>query len=197
MGGSGLTWERSGDGKTCGSDRPKTAIINFVSCSLFGAGLAQWSIGDWNRMINQQAQTEGDEGSERTAVQRLLGLAEGARLFRAGDGRLFARVSVGNRVEVYALRSGAFRDWLIGGHFREFGELPPAEAIRRVIGALEAFARFGGGAPQVFIRVGSNSAKEGAAYYIDLGDVTSGGMGRRHRLVGLQQQSYGRERHAN
>jgi hypothetical protein len=123
-------------------------------------------------MINQQAQTEVDDGSERTAVQRLLGLAEGARVFRAGDGRLFARVPVGKRVEVYCLRSGAFRDWLIGAHFREFGELPPAEAIRRVIGALEAFARFGSGPPQVFIRVGGNCNKQGAAYYIDLGDVT-------------------------
>ena len=127
-------------------------------------------------MSNQVADTEGDEqndnGSERTAVQRLLRLAEGVRLFRADDGRLFARVPVGHRVEVHGLRSGAFRDWLIGEHFQEFGVLPPDGAIRRVIGALEAFARFGSGAPQVFIRVGGNSEMQEAGYYIDLGDVT-------------------------
>ncbi len=123
-------------------------------------------------MINEQGHIDDDDGSERTAVQRLLRLAEEARVFRAGDGRLFARVPVGRRVEVYCLRSGAFRDWLIGAHFREFGELPPAEAVRRVIGALEAFARFGSGPPQVFIRVGGNCDKQGAGYWLDLGDVT-------------------------
>ena len=141
-----------------------------------GARVAYGSNGDGNRMNNQVANTEGeercDDGSERTAVQRLLRLAEGVRLFRADDGRLFARVPVGHRVEVYGLRSGAFRDWLIGGHFQEFGALPPEGAIRRVIGALEAFVRFGSGAPQVFIRVGGNSEEQGAGYYIDLGDVT-------------------------
>ena len=86
----------------------------------------------------------------------------GARGCFAGDGRLFARVPVENRSEVYGLKSGAFRDWLIGGHFRECGALPRDGAIRRVLGALEAFARFGGGAPSVFIRVGGDRKSDGS-----------------------------------
>ena len=63
-------------------------------------------------MIEQPVNGEGGDrsvdGSERAAIERLLRLARSARLFRAGDGRLFARVPVENRSEVYALRSGAF-----------------------------------------------------------------------------------------
>ena len=119
---------------------------------------------------NGETGERGNDGGERAAIERLLRLARSARLFRAGDGRLFARVPVEQRSEVYGLKSGAFRDWLIGGHFRECGALPGDGAVRRVIGALEAFARFGGGAPAVFIRVAGNRESDGSTYYIDLGD---------------------------
>jgi hypothetical protein len=149
--------------------------LSAVSCRC-----GQWRLGlfrvngGWNTMVEQPAHDErGDrnvELGERAAVQRLLRLAGTARLFRAGDGRMFARVPIENRSETYGLKSGAFRDWLIGGHFRECGELPSESAIRRVIGAVEAFARFGGGGPSVFIRVGGDGRNEGSVYYIDLGD---------------------------
>jgi hypothetical protein len=134
------------------------------------------SIGGWKTMDGEPADVgNGDHAvdrSERAAVERLLRLGGKARFFRAEDGRLFARVPVENRSEVFALKSGAFRDWLIGGHYRECGALPSDGAIRRVIGALEAFARFDGGKPSLFIRVGSDRAKEGAGYYLDLGDAS-------------------------
>ena len=38
--------------------------------------------------------------------------------------------------------------------------------------ALEAFARFEGGKPSLFIRVGFDRAKEGERYYIDLGNAS-------------------------
>ena len=125
-------------------------------------------------MIEQPGNGEGGDkcvdGGERAAIERLLRLGQSARLFRAGDGRLFARVPVENRSEVHALKSGAFRDWLIGGHFRDCGVLPPDGAVRRVIAALEAFARFGDGAPPVFIRVAGDGTRDGTTSYFDLGD---------------------------
>ena len=39
-----------------------------------------------------------------------------------------------------------------------------------MIGALEAFARFGDGAPPVFIRVAGDGKRDGATSYFDLGD---------------------------
>ena len=62
-------------------------------------------------------------------------LRSAAQFFRSTDGRLFARVPVENRSEVYELRSGAFRDWLIGGYFRECQKLPTNNSVRRVLGA--------------------------------------------------------------
>ena len=105
-------------------------------------------------------------------VERLMRLAERAQFFRSTDGRLFARVPVENRSEVYELRSGAFRDWLIGGYFRECQKLPSNDAVRRVLGALEAFARFDGGTPSIFVRVGSGGGggTSDPIYYVDLGD---------------------------
>ena len=111
-----------------------------------------------------------DNVEAKGSLQVLLRLASGARFFRSSDGRLFAQVPVGSRHEIYGLKSTAFRDWLIAGHFAECGEIPSHWSIRRVLTALEARARFGGGAPSVFIRVGHDGKGNASPYYIDLGD---------------------------
>ncbi len=60
------------------------------------------------------AETGGNSSVEPASPGHILAsLASGARLFRANDGRFFAQVPVGDRFEVYGLRSAAFRDWLI------------------------------------------------------------------------------------
>src|SRR4051812_25014958 len=87
-------------------------------------------------------------------VKRLIGLTATAGLFRSTDGRSYARVSVGGRREIHALESLAFRDWLIDGYFRACRELPSEWAVRRVLAALEATARYEAGTPSVFVRVG-------------------------------------------
>ena len=71
-------------------------------------------------------------------VKALLRLTENAGLLRTSDGQSYAEVSVRGRGEAMALKSDAFRDWLIDGYFRECRELPSDWAIRRVLGALEA-----------------------------------------------------------
>ncbi len=102
----------------------------------------------------------------------LLRLASGARFFRSSDGRHFARVPVGSRHEIYGLKSAAFRDWLIEGHFAECREIPSHWVIRRVLTALEARALFGGGPPSVFIRVGHDGTGNASPFFIDLGEST-------------------------
>ncbi|MFI5460165.1 MAG: hypothetical protein ACHRXM_32515, partial [Isosphaerales bacterium] len=86
----------------------------------------------------------------------------------------YAQVSVGGRREIYALRSAAFRDWLIDGYLRACREVPSDWAIRRVLGALEATARFEGGTPSIFIRAGHAGNGNGNGHasdcYLDLGD---------------------------
>ena len=73
-----------------------------------------------------------------------------------------------------SLRSAAFRDWLIDGYFRACGELPSDWSIRRVRAALEATARFEGGTPSIFVRVGhdgqTGNGRHGSACYLDLAD---------------------------
>ena len=114
----------------------------------------------------------GSRRKRESPVKALLRLTENAGLLRTSDGRSYAEVSVRGRSETLALRSDAFRDWLIDGYFRACRELPSDWSIRRVLGALEATARFEAGTPSVFVRVGhdGNSDGNGSACYLDLAD---------------------------
>jgi hypothetical protein len=119
--------------------------------------------------------TETDSRVERlSAVGILSRLASAARMFRSADGRYCAQVPVGDRLEIYGLRSAGFRDWLIDGYLAQQDEPPPNSAIRRVIGTLEARARFHAGIPELFVRVGQDGSagENGLTYFVDLGDAT-------------------------
>jgi hypothetical protein len=116
-----------------------------------------------------------DEVSENTsegarAAEVLLRLASGARFFRSSDGRFHARVPVGNRNDIVRLKSAAFRDWLVDGYLNECRRLPSHRAVRRVVEALEARARFGVDTPTVYVRVGRGREDNGPVYYLDLAD---------------------------
>ena len=127
-----------------------------------------------------------DQGAkvERPSAVRILSrLAASARVFRSADGRFCAQVPLGTRIEILGLRSAGFRDWLIDGYSSEQGEPPSNWAIGRVIGMLEARARFSDGIPEVYVRVGREVDVDGKAggddvgggegtYFVDLGDRT-------------------------
>ena len=98
----------------------------------------------------------GDNVEPLSSVQVLSRLASHAQLFRSADGRFCARVPVGDRLEIYGLKSAGFRDWLIDGFLIYQPEPPSSWAIRRVVGMLEAKARFNTGIPEVFVRVGQD-----------------------------------------
>jgi hypothetical protein len=103
-------------------------------------------------------------------VVLLARLADHARLFHSADGRLYAQVPVGDRQEIYGLTSSGFRDWLVDGYLIDQLEPPSAWAIRRVVGMLEARARFSDAIPEVYVRVGRDGDGENAPYFLDLGD---------------------------
>jgi hypothetical protein len=109
-----------------------------------------------------------------SAVERLIRLNATARLLRSSDGRSYAQIHVGNRRETYALRSPAFRDWLMDTYFRTWEEVPSDSSIRRVLRFLEATARFESGTQSIFIRTGhdgnGNGSGNGSACYLDLAD---------------------------
>jgi hypothetical protein len=109
-------------------------------------------------------------------VRALLRLTETAQFLRSTDGRVHARVSIGGRPEIFAIRSPEFRDWLIDGYSRTCGETPSDWSIRRVRARLEANARFQSDTSSVFIRVGhdgdanananANGNGNGSAFYL-------------------------------
>ena len=103
-------------------------------------------------------------------VERLMSLTATAVLSRSTDGRSHARVTAGERRETYALASAAFRDWLIDGYFRTYHEVPSEWSIRRTRGALEALARFEGGTPSIFVRVGHGNDGDSSTCYLDIAD---------------------------
>ena len=107
-------------------------------------------------------------------VKALLRLTETAAFLRSTDGRFYARVQVGGRPEIYALRSPAFRAWLIDQLFPKLcGEVASDWSIRRALAKLEATARFEGGTPSIFTRVGHEGDEygDGSACYLDLADA--------------------------
>jgi hypothetical protein len=103
-------------------------------------------------------------------LEVLLQVAATARFFRSSQGRLFARVPVGSRHEVYGLKSPTFREWLIDGFFAICREIPSSWAIRRALAVFEARARFGSDNPSVFVRVGHDGSGSRSPIFIDLGD---------------------------
>jgi hypothetical protein len=115
----------------------------------------------------------GDNVEPLSSIQVLSRLASHAQLFRSADGRFCARVPVGDRLEIFGLTSAGFRDWLIAGFLIYQPEPPSSWAIRRVVGMLEAKARFNTGIPDVFVRVGQDGddGDDGdSPYFLDLGD---------------------------
>jgi hypothetical protein len=108
------------------------------------------------------------QSGKTSAEESLMRLAAGARFFRGDDDRFHARVLVGNRHEILGV--AAFREWLVDGYAKKCRKLPSHWSVSRVVEALEARARFDGGTPSIFIRVGRDQSGDDSAYYLDLGD---------------------------
>ena len=118
------------------------------------------AIDDGSRELASE-ETSSTHTEPMSPVQVLTAVASRARLFRSNDGRFFAQVQVGDRFEVFGLKSAGFRDWLIHG-FLVYQPVPPTQvAIRSAVGMLEARARFDADIPEVFIRTGTRRRRPG------------------------------------
>ena len=109
---------------------------------------------------------QGDEERKETQSQVLLRIAEqaGAELFHDPARVAYARVPAGEHREVWPVRSGDFRDWLLHGYFLETGKAPGAQPFHDARNTLEARARCAGEEHEVFVRV----AGVGSGVFIDL-----------------------------
>ena len=128
-------------------------------------------------------------GKKEEPGSALVRLAAHARLFRSDDGIYYASVPVGGRQEIVALRSPAFRDWLVDAYVNEQGETPPRSALGQVTLPLEARARYEPSDAPIFIRVGRESDSngnaaspgaskgQGAGWLIDLGNPSGRAIG--------------------
>jgi len=117
-------------------------------------------------------QTIDNSLEARSPVKALLRLTETAAFLRSTDGCFYARFQVGTRPEIYALGSAPFRSWLVDQYFRSCGEVASDWSIRRALSKLEATARFEGGTPSIFIRVGheGDEYRAGSPCYLDIAD---------------------------
>ncbi len=90
-----------------------------------------------------KTETAGGEQGEaaRAGADAWLNLLAQTRLFRSGDGQFHARVSMGDRDEVFALKSAEFREWLIESYRAACGDVLSGRALRRTISSFRARAR--------------------------------------------------------
>src|SRR5262249_11469381 len=120
------------------------------------------------------AGTEGTPVDREGPVTALLRLSSPARFFRSTDGWFYAQVEVGGWPEIDLFNSAAGHDRLIEGFSLSRGEVPSDWAMRRALAAVEARARFRGGKPEVFIRIGqdedADSTLRGSGSYREVGD---------------------------
>ena len=115
---------------------------------------------------------DGDSGNaiiaadtkNKTPVELVLRLAQGAELFHTPDGKQCATVRRDNKTEHHYINSKPFKDWLIHGYYKEHKKTLPATALQVAISQLEANARYEGPIRTLFVRVGNH----GSTDYIDL-----------------------------
>lgn len=107
---------------------------------------------------------ENESGRKKKQADILFELvSERAALFTAQDGERYAIVPVDGHHECYAIRSGAFREYIDGLYYGEHKSIPGSQAKQDAIGLLSFHAR--NNKRDVFYRV----AYHNGCVYIDLG----------------------------
>jgi hypothetical protein len=114
-----------------------------------------------------------DNGSQDSSdAARLVTLVvdqPGIELFHTNgrhDGDAYASLTIKGRRETWAVRSQAFKFWLVGAFRRHFGAVPSATAITTALQAIAAEAIYEGPEHPVHLRM----AEQGGAIWLDLCD---------------------------
>ncbi len=121
-----------------------------------------------------ERETDGEEPGEaaRAGEDAWLSLLSQTRLFRSGDGQFHARLPIGDRDEVFALKSAEFREWLIESYRAECGDVLSGRALRRTISSFHSRARTAEATPEMHVRIGREEVVGLEHWYVDLGDST-------------------------
>ena len=101
-----------------------------------------------------------------TQATELVRLAEGARLFRNGDGEAFASFENNRHTETYPLRSGDFRSYLATRFCEERNQPPSSQALCDALNVLEGQAMQNPKTWPVHVRVASGDG----AMWLNLAD---------------------------
>jgi hypothetical protein len=154
--------------------------------STYGAITIDKAIGVTTEVYTPRAKTKSkadgkDAGPGGAAKKRadsqavtLLRMAEGATLFKASDGTLFATIPFPGahaHRENHPIRGPLFKRWLVREFFIAKGHPPSSDAVQQAIGVLEARAQFEGDTEEVRVRVaGTGDDPENPTFILDLGD---------------------------
>jgi hypothetical protein len=101
------------------------------------------------------ANPSGDKSERKSVATRLVELAisTGAEWFHDAELKAFAAISVDRHIETLAVRSAAFKRWLVGLLYAEEGRAPGGQGVQDAIAALEAKAHFEGKERAVHVRL--------------------------------------------
>ena len=116
-----------------------------------------------NSPANDEAKPSTGSQSQSTA---LVAIGSQAELFHDRTGTTFARIEVGDHLEIWALGSKHFRRWLTHEYYKDHGKVPKGEAVSAARGVLDGMAGFDGAEHELHNRVAWH---DGAIYY-DLAD---------------------------
>jgi hypothetical protein len=99
-------------------------------------------------------------------VEDIIGyVREGAELFHAPDGTVYASVEVDGHRETHALRSSRFADWILVQYYREHGRAPNGQLVTDALNTIRAMAVYDGPEMPVYVRVAEHEGE----IYVDLG----------------------------
>lgn len=140
-------------------------------CGLHGSAAAAQLIElpDLPLDIPKADQVLAEQPRRTTQVEELIALAqEQCAFFRDPSGDTYARVHVGDHIEVVGLggKGGSMRQWLEYQFLQDHRRPPSNEALQQSVSALAAIARYDAGIEPTYVRVGSYNGR----LYLDLGD---------------------------
>jgi hypothetical protein len=97
-------------------------------------------------------------------ANQILEIAANIELFHTADRTAFAVIEVGEHIEVHAVNSKSFRDYLSYQFYQTDGKSPSSQALQDAINSLSGKAKFEGKTQNVHIRFASFADK----IYLDL-----------------------------
>lgn len=120
---------------------------------------------DLNRLSKDTAEADGNE-TEETQHDKLLKIAQQAKLFKDEHDTAFAQVRINSSLQNLQVRGRIFKMWLTGRFLAESGRGPNSEALNSALNTIAALAWESDKKYRLNVRV----AVYGDSFYYDLAD---------------------------